>query len=79
MYQAIEATAKAGTIQPLEPVQFDEDEHLVILRIPKTWGSQIATTAKPSGWGGLIGALKASPNLNGDPVQIQQDMRREWD
>lgn len=46
MYQAIEATAKAGIIQPLEPVQFEEDEHLVILRIPKAWGNQHAKKEK---------------------------------
>ena len=35
MYQAIEAISKGGLIQPLEPVQSDENEHLVILRLPK--------------------------------------------
>jgi predicted DNA-binding antitoxin AbrB/MazE fold protein len=36
MYQAIEAICTNGTIQPLEPVVFEESEHLVILRLPRT-------------------------------------------
>jgi hypothetical protein len=35
MYQAIEAICRNGAIQPLEPVVFDENEHLVILRLPR--------------------------------------------
>lgn len=35
MYQAIEAICLNGTIKPLEPVVFDEKEHLVILRLPR--------------------------------------------
>lgn len=41
MYQAIEAISKGGVIQPLEPVTFEENEHLVILRLP------IALSAHP--------------------------------
>ncbi len=36
MYQAIEAVCLQGRIQPLEPVSFEENERLVILRLPKT-------------------------------------------
>ncbi|MBF0158941.1 MAG: hypothetical protein HQL58_05405 [Magnetococcales bacterium] len=35
MYQAIEAVCKNGTIFPIEPVSFDEEEPLVILRLSK--------------------------------------------
>lgn len=27
----------------------------------------------------LIGILKDSPNFNGDPVQLQRQLREEWD
>lgn len=37
MYQAIEAISRAGVIRPLEPILFDENEHLVILRLSKTY------------------------------------------
>ncbi|MEI8210328.1 MAG: hypothetical protein WCG16_14045 [Methylococcales bacterium] len=35
MYQAIEAISKLGMIQLLEPVQLEENEQLVVLRISK--------------------------------------------
>lgn len=78
MYQAIEAISRAGVIQPLEPVQFDENEPLVILRLAK---SQAAPTpaAQAIDWRTLAGSLKNSPSLNDDPLVIQQRMRREWD
>ncbi len=37
MYQAIEAISRAGVIHPLEAVEFDENEHVVILRLSKTY------------------------------------------
>jgi hypothetical protein len=30
-------------------------------------------------WRRFAGALRTSPNLNDDPVAIQQGMRHEWD
>jgi hypothetical protein len=30
-------------------------------------------------WKRFAGTLRASPNLNEDPVAIQQGMRHEWD
>ncbi len=30
-------------------------------------------------WRRFVGTMKDSPNLNGDPVKIQQGMRNEWD
>ena len=79
MYQAIVAISTAGVIRPLETVQFEENEHLVILRIPKTWPSATQASATPASWNSLVGALKTSPNLNEDPVLLQQKARREWD
>ena len=79
MYQAIEAISKAGVIQPLEPVMFDENEHLVILRLSKTYVGTTAAPTQPADWKRWAGVLKDSPNLNGDPVAIQQAMRHEWD
>ncbi|MGD0959743.1 MAG: antitoxin family protein [Methylomonas sp.] len=46
MYQAIEAISKGGVILPLEPVQFDENEHLVILRLPKNLSSNSLQRAR---------------------------------
>lgn len=79
MYQAIEAISKAGVIEPLEPVRFEENEHLVILRLSKTIVDTTATPTPSADWRRWVGVLKDSPNLNGDPLAIQQQMRHEWD
>ena len=34
---------------------------------------------QPENWRHLAGSLKDSPNLNGDPLTVQQEMRHEWD
>ena len=78
MYQAIEATAKSGVIQPLEPVSFVEDERLIILRLSKSVDEQTPAPAKPADWRQWAGVLKGSPHLNEDPLVIQQAMRNEW-
>lgn len=78
MYQAIEAISKSGIIQLLEPIQFEENEHLVILRLSKKWITSEATTPSKD-WRKFVGLLKSSPTFNGDPVCIQQEMRNEWD
>ncbi|MGD0960694.1 MAG: antitoxin family protein [Methylomonas sp.] len=78
MYQAIEAISKGGVIQPLEPIQFEENEHLVILRLSKSW-KPLENTEIAKDWKKLAGVLKSSPNLNDDPLLIQQSMRNEWD
>lgn len=80
MYQAIEAISKAGVIQPLEPVLFDENEHLVILRLSKTYPSpDVAPPPAAADWKRWAGVLKDSPNLNDDPLTIQQAIRHDWD
>jgi hypothetical protein len=79
MYQAIEAISTAGVIRPLEPIVFDENEHLVILRLSKTWVNTAAGPGPADDWERWAGVLKDSPNLNGDPLALQQAMRHEWD
>lgn len=76
MYQAIEAVSKAGHIQVLEPVDFDENEQLIILRLSKHW--QESTSSKTTDWRKFAGILKDSTALEGDPVAIQRAMRDEW-
>ncbi len=78
MYQAIEAISKAGVVSPLEPVLFDDNEPLVILRLTKTYANP-APSAPSVQWRHFAGMLESSPNLNGDPVILQRDMRHEWD
>jgi predicted DNA-binding antitoxin AbrB/MazE fold protein len=78
MYQAIEAISKAGVVRPLEPVQFDDNEPLVILRLTKTFANP-TPPAQSAVWQHWAGVLKSSPNLNGDPLTLQRDMRHEWD
>ena len=79
MYQAFEAISKAGVIQPLEPVLFEENEHLVILRLSKTYTGPVVAPSQPADWKHWAGALKGSPHFNEDPLAIQQAMRHEWD
>jgi hypothetical protein len=78
MYQAIEAISKSGVIHLLEPIQFEENEHLVVLRLSKKWKNTDAITS-PKDWRKFAGQLKSSLTFNGDPVHIQQEMRNEWD
>ncbi len=78
MYQAIEAISKAGVICPLEPVLFDDNEPLVILRLSKTHLTDPAS-GQPTAWQDWAGVLKSSPNFNDDPLALQRAMRHEWD
>lgn len=82
MYQAIEAICRAGQIIPLEPVRFEENEHLVIVRMPAAPAAAIPpakTQAAADDWQHFAGLLKDSPNWNGDPQAVQEAIRREWD
>jgi hypothetical protein len=54
---------------------FDENEHLVILRLSKTYVSTAVASTQPADWRRWAEALKGSPHLNADPVAIQQAMR----
>ena len=79
MYQAIEAISKAGVIEPLEPVLFEENEHLVILRLSKAYVHTSGSPTQSADWKRWVGVLRDSPSLNGDPLAIQQQVRNEWD
>lgn len=53
MYQAIEAISRAGVIQPLEPILFDDNERLVILRLSKAYVAPTPTQPpRPTGSSG---------------------------
>ena len=65
MYQAIEAISKGGVIQPLEPVQFDENEHLVIIRLPKNLSSQPRQRAR--------GAMKGQLSSVAEFIRAKSD------
>lgn len=78
MIQAIEAISKSGVIEPLEPVQFEENEHLVILRLSKPSLAE-GDIKVGKDWRQFAGILRASPNFNSDPLLIQQELRDEWD
>ena len=79
MYQAIEAVSKSGMIQLLEPVQLEENEQLVVLRISKR-ATYLETSSSPSkDWRKFVGFLKSSAVFGDDPLAIQQEMRSDWD
>ncbi len=67
MYQAIEAVCQNGTIQPLEPIAFDENEHLVILRLPRraTESMMVKNTS-------IRGALRGSLSSVDDFIAAKQ-------
>ena len=50
---------------------FDENEHLVILQLFKTYASTAVASTQPAVWRRWTVALKNSPHLNDDPVAIQ--------
>lgn len=48
-------------------------------RVLVTFTDAALPAATPAAdWRQFAGALKDSPNLNDDPVRIQQEMRDEW-
>lgn len=77
MYQAIEAVCRSGQIVPLEPVHFEENEHLVIVRLPVAALCSTAVSAAAPDWQTFVGALQVSPNWQSDPQTVQEGMRRE--
>ena len=79
MYRAIAATSRAGVIEPLEPVVFEKNEQLVIVRLPKSGAVADTAPAVASDWRDWVGRLKDSPKWNGDPLAVQREMRGEWD
>lgn len=79
MYAAIAAISRDGVIETLEPVVFDDNEQLVILRLSKPFAAAGAQPLAGGDWRAWVGRLKASPNWNDDAVASQREMRREWD
>lgn len=88
MHPAIEAVCRGGQIVPLEPVRFEEDERLVIVRLPRPVqaggesaapGTAPAAPSSPSDWRAFVGHLRESPHWRGDPLAVQEAMRSEWD
>jgi hypothetical protein len=77
MYPTIDAIAKGGIIEPLEPVKFDDNEHLYILRLSKPMIPS-AGSRPVADWREFAGTLKSSPNFNEDPVALQRELRNEW-
>ena len=56
MYQAIDAISKPGVIQLLEPIEFEENEPLVVLRLSKkSTAPETTTTSKD--WRKFAGPL----------------------
>lgn len=48
----------------------------VLVTFTQPLGGPVQSTGD---WRQLAGSLRNSPNLNGDPLAIQQEMRHEWD
>lgn len=78
MLQTYEALLEPdGHLQFLEtpPLQADQPRRVLVTF---TGPAQEAAT-EPKDWRQLLGSMKDSPNLNDDPLAIQQAMRHEWD
>ena len=79
MYQAIEAISKSGIMILLEPVQLEENEQLVVLKISKRSTHTETPVSTPSkDWRNFVGLLKSSAVFGVDPLAIQQEMRNDW-
>jgi hypothetical protein len=78
MLQTYEAVLEPnGHLQFLEAVPETLSEpHRVLVTFTESF---ISAAKVPNDWRHLAGSLKNSPNLNGDPLTIQQELRHEWD
>lgn len=78
MLQTYEAVLQPnGQLQFLEPLKLAGS---VACRVLVTVIEPVAKSPLPAAdWRRFAGTLRASPNLNEDPVAIQQGMRHEWD
>jgi len=74
MYQAIEAISRGGSVEPLEPVQFEDNERLVILRISKRW--EAANVIHKSENGPAILALLQTLRFANRPFADAQETAR---
>lgn len=76
---------------PTYEAMLEPDGHLQFLeKVPEPFVEKrrvLVTFTQPAGgaglpqgdWRVLAGSLKHSPNLNGDPLAVQQELRHEWD
>jgi hypothetical protein len=78
MLQTFEAVLKPnGSLQFLEPAPHQASAPC---RVLVTFTEQpVSPAIQADDWKQLAGSLKNSPNLNGDPLVIQREMRHEWD
>ena len=78
MLQTYEAVLQPnGQLQFLEPLELVGS---VACRVLVTVMEPAAHVTPPAAdWKRFAGAMRASPNLNEDPVVIQQGLRHEWD
>lgn len=78
-YEAVEAVCRAGQIVPLETVHFDENERLMIVRLPALSALPAETPSGAADWRRHVGVLRNSPHWQGDPMDVQAALRYEWD
>ena len=78
MLQTYEAVLQAnGRLQFLD---LPDMQNRAPCRVLVTFTDQAASApTQPNDWQRFAGMLKDSPNLNGDPLMIQQEMRHEWE
>ncbi|MBX9834849.1 MAG: hypothetical protein K2X65_01575 [Burkholderiaceae bacterium] len=78
MLQTYEAVLQPnGQLQFLEPLKLAGS---MACRVLVTVIEPVFHSPPPgTDWKRFAGTLRASPNLNEDPVAIQQGMRHEWD
>lgn len=82
MLQTIEVEIDTqGGIHPLQAVPPTAERHaLLTLVVPEAASDAAAQSqGETTGWRGLVGKLKGSPNFNDDLVDWQRTMRHEWD
>ncbi|MCK6392042.1 MAG: hypothetical protein L6Q40_13685 [Azonexus sp.] len=78
MLQTYEAVLEPnGHLHFLEGLPATLSESCRVL-VTFTQTAQVVQTPQED-WRHLAGTLKDSPNLNGDPLPLQQEMRHEWD
>ena len=78
MLHTVEAILQPnGSLHFLEPPPYSG---AASCRVLVTFTETLADSAAGgSDWRKLAGTLKNSPNFQADPLQIQQEMRHEWD
>lgn len=81
MLQTIEVEIDTqGGIHPLQAVPPTAERHaLLTLVVPAAPMEAAQSQGEPTGWRGLVGKLRGSPNFNDDLVGWQRAIRHEWD